>query len=61
MAKYRYNHSHDAYSIREVLRVLATADASQDRRKAKVIGELADTFSQGMKRLQQLVQQQPFP
>ena len=52
MAKYRYNHSHDADSIRKVLIILATADVSQDCRKAKAPGELADMVSQGMKRLQ---------
>ena len=59
VAKYRYNHSHDADSIREVLKILATADALRDRRKAKAPGELADIVSQGMTRLQKLVQQQP--
>ena len=59
VSKYRYNHSHDADSIRNVLRILATADAARDRRKAKTLGELADMISQGMTRLQQLVQQQP--
>ena len=38
VSKYRYNHSHDADSIHEVLQILATADASRDRRKAKAPG-----------------------
>ena len=59
VSKYRYNHSHDADSIRNVLQILATADAARDQRKAKVPGELADMVSQGMTRLQQLVHQQP--
>ena len=51
MAEYRYNHIHDADSIRKVLIILATVDALRDRRKAKAPGELADMVSQGMKRL----------
>ena len=61
VTKYRYTHSHDTDSIRKVLRILATADVSQDLRRAKVPGELADMVSQEMKRLHQLVQQQPAP
>ena len=61
LLKYRYNHSHYADSIREVLRILATADAMRYRRKAKAPGELADMFSQGIKRLQQLVHKQTEP
>ena len=38
VAKYRYNHSHDADSIRDFLKILATVYASQDRRKNKVPG-----------------------
>ena len=38
VSKYRYNYSHDAYSIRNVLQLLATADAAVDRRKAKAQG-----------------------
>ena len=59
VSKYRYNHSHDADYIRDILRILATADAAQYRRKAKVPGELADMVSQGMKRTQYLVQYKP--
>ena len=59
VSKYRYNHSHNADSIRDALRILDTADAARDRRKAKVPEELADMISQGMTRLQQLVHQQP--
>ena len=57
VSKYRYNHSHDAGSIREVLRILATSDAARYIRKAKAPGELADMVSQGMTRMQQLLQQ----
>ena len=35
VSKYRYNHSHDADSIRDVLQIIATADAAQYQRKAK--------------------------
>ena len=52
MAEYRYNHIHDADSIRKVLIILATVDALRDCRKAKAPGELADMVSQGMTRLQ---------
>ena len=38
VSKYRYNHSHDADSICEVLQILATADAARDQRKAKESG-----------------------
>ena len=61
VSKYRYNHSHDADSIREVLQILATADVMRYRRKAKAPGELADIVSQGITRLQQLVQKQLEP
>ena len=52
VAKYRYNNSHDADSICKVLKILSTADASRDYRKANAPGELADMFSQGMTMLQ---------
>ena len=51
VAKYRYNHSHDADSIRKVLIILATVNVLRDRRKEKAPGELADMVSQGMTRL----------
>ena len=38
VAKYKYNHVHDAESIRGILRILATVDAAQDRRKTKAPG-----------------------
>ena len=50
-AIYKYNHVPDTESIREILRILATTDATQDRRKSKAPGELADMVSQGMTRL----------
>ena len=53
ISKNRYNHVHDAESIRKILIILATADATRDQRKAKAPGELADMLSQGMNRLQQ--------
>ena len=59
VSKYRYNHSHNVDYIRKVLRIIATVDAARDQRKSKAPGELADMVSQGMARLQQLVQQQP--
>ena len=55
VSKYQYNHVHDAESIRKILQILATADTVQDERKAKAPGELAEMFSQGMTRLQQLM------
>ena len=51
VSKYRYNHVHDAESIRENLRIPTMADAAQDQIKEKAPGELADMFSQGMTRL----------
>ena len=60
VSKYRYNHSHDADSIREVLQIIATADTARDRTKAKVPGEFADVVSQGLNRLQQLINKQPY-
>ena len=59
--KYRYNHSHNTESIRKVLRIIATTDATRDLRKAKALGKLADMVIQGMTRLKRLVQQQPEP
>ena len=52
VSKYQYNHVHDAESIREILRILATADAARDQRKTKAPGEMEDMVSQGMTRLQ---------
>ena len=57
--KYLYNHAHDAASIKAISKILAAADESRDRRKAKAPEELADMVSQGMTRLQQLVLQAP--
>ncbi len=54
-----YNHVHDADSTKDILKMLAKADEACNRRKAKAPGELADMVSQGITRLQQLVQQQP--
>ena len=61
VTRYKYNHVHDAELIRKILRILATADAAQDQRKAKAPVELVYMVSQGITRLQQLVQQQPVP
>jgi ElaB/YqjD/DUF883 family membrane-anchored ribosome-binding protein len=57
--KYKYNHVHDADSIKVMMKLLAVADEARDRRRAKAPGELADMVSQGMERLQQLVHQRP--
>ena len=61
VARYKYNHVHDAELIRKILRILATADAAQDQQKAKAPVELVDMVSQGITRIQQLVQQHPVP
>ena len=61
VARYKYNYVHNAKSINEVLRILAMADTTRYQRKAKALGELADMVSQGISRIQQLVQQQPEP
>jgi len=58
-AKYRYNHTHDTASIKEILKVLTGADKARDRRKAPAPGEKAEMVSQGLESLRQLVQQQP--
>jgi hypothetical protein len=42
-----------------MLKILASADEARDRRKAPEPGEQANMVSQGMAKLQQLVQQQP--
>ena len=55
IVRYKYNHVHDAESIREILRILATADAARDRRKSKAPEELIDTVIQGIIRLQDMV------
>ena len=59
--RYKYNHVHDVESIRKIVNILAMADAAWDWQKSKEQGELADMVSQGINRLQQLVQQQPEP
>ena len=46
-------------SIKEILKVLTGANKARDRRKATAPGETAEMVSQGMKSLNQLVQQQP--
>ena len=61
IVRYKYNHVHNAESIREILRILATADAVRHRQKAMAPGELVDMVSQGITRLQQLVQKNPEP
>ena len=61
IARYKYNHVHNAESIRKILRILATVNAERDQRKSKAIGELADMVSQGITRLQQLDQKYPDP
>ena len=47
IARYKYNHVHNAESIRKIFRILATVDAEQDQQKSKATGELADMVSQG--------------
>ena len=37
-ARYKYNHVHDAESIREILRMLTTADVTQYRQKSQGAG-----------------------
>ena len=61
IVRYKYNNVHDTESIREIVRILAMAEAAQDRQKFKAPGELAYMVIQGITRLQQLVQQQPAP
>ena len=61
IARYKYNHIHDAESIHKILIILATTDAALDQQQAKAPGELAEMVSQGIIRLQQLFQQHPTP
>ena len=61
VSKYPYNYVHDAESIRKFLQILATADATRYQIKAKAPGELSDMLSQGMTRIQHMVQHQPEP
>ena len=58
-AKYRYNHTHNMASIKEILKVLTGADEARDRRKATAPGVKVEMVSQGLESLRQLVQQQP--
>jgi hypothetical protein len=58
-AKYRYDHTHDTASIKEILKVLTGADKARDRCKAPAPGEKAAMVSQGLEHLRQLIQQQP--
>jgi hypothetical protein len=58
-AKYRYNHSHDTNSIKEILKMLTGADKARDHCKATAPGETTEMVSQGMESLCQLVQRQP--
>ena len=61
VARYKYNHVHNAELIRENFRILATADAARDQQKSKAPGELADMVNQGITRHKNMVQQQPEP
>jgi len=54
--KYRYNHTHDTASIKEILKVLTGADEARDRCKVPAPGEKAEMVSQGLESLRQLVQ-----
>jgi len=58
-AKYRYDHTHDTASIKEILKVLTGANKARDCRKAPAPGEKAEMVSQGLESLRQLVQRQP--
>ena len=58
-AKYRYNHTHNTASIKEILKVLTGADEARDRRKATAPGKKADMVTQGLESLCQLVQRHP--
>ena len=58
-AKYRYDHTHNTTSIKEILKVLTGADEARDRRKATTPGEKTEMVSQGMESLRQLVKRQP--
>ena len=44
-AKYRYDHTHDTASIKEILKVLTTADEARDCCKATALGEKAEMVS----------------
>ena len=58
-AKYRYDNTHDTDSIKEILKVLTSANKARDRCKATVPGKKADMVTQGLESLRQLVQRQP--
>ncbi len=55
-AKYRYDHTHDMASIKEILKVLTRADEARDHRKATALGAKMEMVSQGLECLRQLVQ-----
>jgi hypothetical protein len=57
--KYRYDHTHDTASIKEILKILTGANKTRDRCKATAPGKRADMVTQGLESLCQLVQQQP--
>ena len=40
VSKYIYNHVHDAEIIREILQIIATADAARDQKKIKGAGRI---------------------
>jgi hypothetical protein len=56
--KYRYDHTHNTASIKEILKVHTGTNEARDRRKAPAPGEKAEMVSQGLESLRQLVQRQ---
>jgi hypothetical protein len=58
-AKYRYDHTHNTASIKEILKALTRAEKARDRCKATAPGEKAEMVSQGLESLRKLVQRQP--
>ena len=57
--KYRYAHTYDTASIKEILKILTGAKEARDHCKATAPGKKADMVAQGLESLRQLVQQQP--
>ncbi len=55
-AKYRYDPTHNAASIKEILKALTRADEARDRCKATAPGKNVKMVSQGLESIRKLVQ-----
>ena len=56
---YQYNHAHDASSIKDILKIMNAVDNTRDRCQKNTPEEMEEAVSQGMTRLQHMVNNPP--